>query len=256
SLRLAEIEPGQIAEFLVGLSEGGLAPRSQARCLSAVRGFLRHLLRERDIRHDPSQLAASPRLGRHLPKVLSPAEVVALLEAPRGERPVAIRDRAMLQTMYASGLRVSELISLELGDLELEEGYLAAWGKGRKRRLVPLGEVARDALRAYLRDVRPRWSRGAEGILFLSARGKGLTRQAFWKLVKKYALAAGVRQEVSPHSLRHSFATHLLLGGADLRVVQSLLGHADISTTQIYTHLTGDHLRSVHARYHPRGGEE
>ena len=177
----------------------------------------------------------------------------SLLSAPDTQRPIGVRDRAMLHVMYASGLRVSELVNLDLGDVNLDEGFLAVLGKGNKRRLVPLGAHARAALASYLSEVRPKWAKTSSRACFVTARGKPMTRQSFWAIVKKYARAAGITKSISPHKLRHSFATHLLAGGADLRSVQTMLGHADISTTQIYTHVSGDHLRKMHERYHPRG---
>jgi integrase/recombinase XerD len=165
-----------------------------------------------------------------------------------------VRDAAMLHTLYASGLRVSELVELRLADVDLRTGVLSALGKGKKRRIVPFGELARESLTGYLDGVRGRWARAREPCLFVTQRGTGMTRQAFWKNLKRYARVAGIRQRVSPHTLRHSFATHLLEGGADLRVVQTLLGHADLTTTQIYTHVSSEQLRNMHRRFHPRGG--
>ncbi|MFW5876602.1 MAG: site-specific tyrosine recombinase XerD [Myxococcota bacterium] len=242
-----------VAGYLVSLSEQGLGARSQARRLSAIRGLYRYLLSERHLKRDPTELVDGPRLSRRLPAVMSADEVRRLLEQPDPSTPRGLRDRAMLHTMYATGLRVSELCSLALGDVNLESGFLAAFGKGHKRRIVPLGAQARDAIVAYLGEVRGRWARQAEPGLFVTSRGRPMTRQGFWKLVKRYAAAAGITTPISPHKLRHSFATHLLIGGADLRAVQAMLGHADISTTQVYTHVTGDHLGRMHQRYHPRG---
>jgi len=242
-----------VARFLGSLAERGLAPRSQARALSAVRGFLRFLVDEKQLASDPSELLESPKLSRRLPGLLGPDEVLRLLAAPRGDGPRALRDRAMLHSMYAAGLRVSELVGLKLGELNLDAGFVTPFGKGDKRRLVPLGAVACASVARYLEDVRPRWATESESHVFLTSRRKPMTRQGFWKIVKKYAREAGVRATLKPHELRHSFATHLLQGGADLRAVQMMLGHADISTTQIYTHVTGDHLKRAHAKYHPRG---
>jgi integrase/recombinase XerD len=242
-----------VAGYLLSLSDAGQSARSQARRLSSLRGFFRYLVAERHVSRDPTELVDGPRLGRRLPGVLTVEEVARLLEAPPTGTPRGVRDRAMLQTMYAAGLRVSELCGLELGDVNLEAGFVAAFGKGRKRRVVPLGEVARDAIEAYLGQVRGRWAAEGERRLFVTHRGRGMTRQGFWKLIKRYAAGAGITKALSPHKLRHSFATHLLLGGADLRAVQTMLGHADIATTQIYTHVTGDHLAQAHAKYHPRG---
>ena len=252
-VRLSDAELVHVAGFLVHLAREGLAARSQARALSALRGLHAWLVREKLAVADPTELVDRPRLSQRLPQVLSVDEVRRLLEAPQGDKPNRIRDRAMLHTMYAAGLRVSELVSLDLNDLNLESGFLSAFGKGRKRRIVPVGEVARRRLARYLSEVRPKWARPASREVFLTSRGGPLTRQAFWKNVKKYAAAAGITKTVYPHELRHSFATHLLLGGADLRVVQTLLGHVDIATTQIYTHVTGERLHELLERHHPRG---
>ncbi len=242
-----------VLSFLVARSREGRAARSQARLLSAVRGFYRYLCRERVLRADPTELLDTPKLGRRLPSVLSREEVRRLLAAPQGEAPEAVRDRAMLTTMYAAGLRVSELVGLELADVNLEASFLRVRGKGAKERLVPLGGHAGEVLGLYLGEVRPGWSDGGERAVFLSRRRRRLTRQAFWQGVKRYAAAAGITKNVTPHQLRHSFATHLLLGGADLRAVQSMLGHADVATTQLYTHVGGERLAAVLQRHHPRG---
>ena len=251
--RLEDADATAVAGFLYALSRHGLSARSHARTLSALRGLHRHLVRERHLPDDPTALVDRPKLGKRLPAVLTEEEVLRLLAAPAGSKPRSIRDRAMLHVMYAAGLRVSELVGLDLNDLNLEVGFLVAHGKGDKRRIVPLGAPAQAALRRYLAEVRPGWAKPSSRAVFLTGRGKGMTRQGFWKLVKKYAAAAGITKNVSPHKLRHSFATHLLNGGADLRAVQSMLGHADIATTQVYTHVTGDRLRDVHERHHPRG---
>ncbi|MGB5813269.1 MAG: site-specific tyrosine recombinase XerD [Polyangiales bacterium] len=251
--RLPVVREVNVAAYLVSLSQLGLSARTQARALSAIRGFFRFLVQEGRHDRDPTELLEGPRLLRKLPDVLSHDEILRLLEAPVGDRPNRVRDRAMLHTMYAAGLRVTELVNLDLGDVNLAEGFVTALGKGNKRRIVPIGEHARVALRSYLADVRPRWARAASRACFVTSRGGPMTRQSFWALVKKYAVAAGITKQISPHKLRHSFATHLLAGGADLRAVQTMLGHADISTTQIYTHVSGEHLRAMHRRYHPRG---
>jgi integrase/recombinase XerD len=250
---LDEVDEARVAGYLVTLSQAGLSARTQARALSSIRGFFRFLVQERRQQLDPTELLEGPRLLRKLPDVLNRDEVLRLLNAPIGVKPNRIRDRAMLHTMYAAGLRVSELVNLDLADLHLEEGFVSALGKGNKRRLVPIGDHARSALAEYLTEVRPRWAKPASRACFVTSRGKPMTRQSFWSLVKRYARAAGITKPISPHKLRHSFATHLLSGGADLRSVQTMLGHVDISTTQIYTHVSGDHLRKMHERYHPRG---
>jgi integrase/recombinase XerD len=238
---------------LVELGSKGLAARSQARFLSSLRGFYRYLVQERLLEKSPLDLVDAPRLSRKLPSLLTRPEIERLLEVPNVTEPRGLRDSAMLFTMYAAGLRVSEVVELQLVDVDLRAGFVAAFGKGRKRRLVPIGEPARQAITAYLGQVRGRWAKPNEGCLFVTQRGHGMTRQAFWKALKIYGRAAGISKNLTPHMLRHSFATHLLQGGADLRVVQTLLGHTDIGTTQIYTHVTADHLRDMHRRYHPRG---
>ncbi len=253
NIALAKIDEGTVAGYLVSLSQKGLSARTQARALSAMRGFFRFLVQEGWHSRDPTELLEGPRLLRRLPDVLNRDEVLRLLQTPSGDKPNRVRDRAMLHTMYAAGLRVTELVDLDLGDVNLAEGFVSALGKGNKRRIVPIGEHARVAMAQYLSEVRPKWARPASRACFVTARGKAMTRQGFWRIVKKYARAAGISKDISPHKLRHSFATHLLAGGADLRSVQTMLGHADISTTQIYTHVTGDHLRKMHERYHPRG---
>jgi len=251
--QLEAVHTGTLAGYLVGLSRSGLSARSQARHLSSLRGLFKYLVSERHLRRDATELVDSPKLGARLPSVLSRQEVLVLLRTPDTATARGLRDAAMLQTMYAAGLRVSELVGLSLGDVNLEAGFLAAFGKGRKRRLVPIGDVARFAIAKWLAEGRGRWAAASEPALFVTHHGGPFTRQGFWKLVKRYAAAGGITKPISPHKLRHSFATHLLLGGADLRAVQTMLGHADISTTQIYTHVTGDHMQEQHERYHPRG---
>lgn len=244
--------PDHVSGFLVRLSKQGLAARSQARMLSAVRGLYRWLVREQTITRDPTELAPTPSRVKKLPVVMSEAEVRALLDAPDEATPMGLRDAAMLYTMYAAGLRVSELVKLELGAVHLDEGFVIAHGKGNKRRIVPIGVPARERIARYRAEVREQWANDGERAMFVTERGTSMTRQNFFERVRIYALAAGIRR-ISPHKLRHSFATHLLVGGADLRAVQMMLGHADITTTEVYTHLSRDHLASVHAKYHPRG---
>jgi integrase/recombinase XerD len=219
-----------------------------------LRRFYQHQLREGRLEVDPAARIESPRLGRRLPKSLSEAEVEALLLAPDERTALGQRDRAMLETLYATGLRVSELVSLELDRLNLRQGVVRVLGKGGKERLVPLGEEAHARLETYLADARPRLAGArASDALFITNRGAPMTRQAFWYSIKRYARRAGISSALSPHTLRHAFATHLLNHGADLRVVQMLLGHADISTTQIYTHVARQRLKELHALHHPRG---
>lgn len=253
AIAIEDVDAAAVSEWLVSLSQRKLSARSQARYLSALRGLFAYLIAERHVKNDPTDLVENPRLARRLPAVLTPDEVRRLLDAPDATTPRGVRDRAMLQTMYAAGLRVSELVTLELGDVNLEAGFLAAFGKGRKRRIVPIGRAARRAIEQYLAEVRGKWARQGARALFVTPRGGAMTRQAFWKLVKTYAAAAGITKSISPHKLRHSFATHLLINGADLRAVQTMLGHADIATTQVYTHVTGKHLQQMHGKYHPRG---
>jgi integrase/recombinase XerD len=248
-----QVDEMQVAGHLVTLSHAGLSARTQARALSSIRGFFRFLVQEGRHTVDPTELLEGPHLLRKLPDVLNRDEILRLLAAPVGTKPNRVRDRAMLHTMYAAGLRVTELVDLDLNDVNLEEGFISALGKGNKRRIIPIGAHARAAISQYLAEVRSRWARPSSRACFVTARGKAMTRQGFWSLVKRYARAAGITKPISPHKLRHSFATHLLAGGADLRSVQTMLGHADISTTQIYTHVSGDHLRKMHERYHPRG---
>jgi integrase/recombinase XerD len=247
-----EVDPGVIAELLVRNVKTGFGARSSARQLSALRGFFKFLVREKVIAADPTQLVDRPKLGRKLPKVISEEEITRLLETPDLSKPRGVRDAAMIYLMYASGLRVSELVSLKIGDVDTKAGLVSALGKGGKRRLVPVGLAALDRIDAYVRDVRSVVARPDETTLFVSPRGGPLTRQGFWKILKGHALAAGIRAPISPHKLRHSFATHLLRHGADLRAVQAMLGHADLGTTEIYTRVAQDHVRAAHARAHPR----
>ncbi|MDT8441323.1 MAG: site-specific tyrosine recombinase XerD [Desulfuromonadales bacterium] len=246
--------PALVLRFLADLKQEGLGARSRARVLVALRTFHKFLVAEKLVAHNPTSLVAAPKNLTSLPHTLSPAEVETLLASPVGGEPLDRRDRAMLEILYATGLRVSELVTLKLSDLQLDVGYLTAFGKRNKQRIVPLGETAVAALRAYLAEARPLLDKThAAPYVFLNRSGAGLTRQGFWKMIKRRARQAGIRRNLSPHTLRHSFATHLLENGADLRSVQAMLGHADISTTQIYTHVTRERLRQLHARHHPRG---
>jgi len=250
--RSTDITTSAVSSFLVRLGRDGLGPRSAARHLSAVRGFCRHLVHERVLVEDPCELIDRPKLGRRLPQVLTVQEVLRLLDAPDIAHPRGRRDRAMLQVMYAAGLRVSELCGLTVADVDRRRGVVAAFGKGQKRRLVPIGDVALGALDLYLTDRAVHRRAAKSSVLFLAPSGKALTRQAFWKRVLLYARAAGISKPTSPHKLRHSFATHLLEHGADLRSVQTMLGHADISTTEVYTHVVTEHVRRQYRRAHPR----
>ena len=233
------------------LLRAGKAPRTQRRALASLRGFYAHLLARGERADNPAENLLAPRRLRQLPKVLSEAEVEALLAAPDVDKPLGVRDRAMLELLYATGLRVSELVGLTLAQLRLDEGFLVTFGKGSKERIVPVGEQAERWLRRYLGEVRGGLVTARVPQVFLNRRGVAMTRQGFWKILKAHGVTAGIR-ELSPHVLRHSFATHLLEHGADLRAVQMMLGHADISTTQIYTHIHQQRLRSLYDRFHPR----
>jgi integrase/recombinase XerD len=250
---LAEADTELVASFVASLKDRGVGGRSQARYLSALRGLFRYLRSEHILEVDPTELLSSPKRRAPLPVVLTAEEVERLLASPGVATAAAKRDTAMLYTMYACGLRVSELVGLKLRNVALEHALITVVGKGDKQRMIPIGEAAIQRLVTYLEEARGAWADPEEDSVFVTSRGSKMTRQAFWKLVRRHAVNAGITQRLSPHKLRHSFATHLLERGADLRAVQSLLGHADIGTTQVYTHVTRDRLREVHARYHPRG---
>jgi integrase/recombinase XerD len=242
-----------LREYVYHLKDLGLAPASIRRNVSAVRSYFRFLLGEGYVVRDPSERLETPKRWRTLPEVLTVADIERLLAAPTLDEPLAFRDRALLELAYGAGLRVSEWITLGMRDLLLEDSLVRVFGKGSKERLVPIGRTAVGAIAVYLRELRPRLERGqGKGVLFLNARGTPMTRMGAWKILRKYVERAGLEKRVTPHTLRHSFATHLLEGGADLRAVQEMLGHADISTTQIYTHVDREYLRSVHRQYHPR----
>lgn len=243
-----------VTAHLQSLRRKGLSPSSVARNFSAIRSFHRFLISEGRSQEDSTEHLRAPRLWKRLPSVLHQSEVERLLQQPDIHTPGGIRDRAMLELMYAAGLRVSELLALKTSNLLLEARFIRVLGKGLRERVIPVGREAVRWLERYLRQVRPRLARGASGeFIFLNLRGTRLSRMGFWKILKKYAQAANLRKQVSPHTLRHSFATHLLEGGADLRAVQEMLGHADISTTQIYTHVDREYLKEVHRTFHPRG---
>ncbi len=245
--------PRQLRAFVYHLQDLGLAPSSVRRTVSAVRTYYRFLLDDGHVARDPSERLETPARWRTLPGVLSVADVERLLAAPTVDQPLAFRDRAMLELAYGAGLRVGEWITLGVRDLLFEDQIVRVFGKGSKERLVPVGRSAVGAAAVYVRELRPRLDRGAsKGVLFLNARGEPLTRMGAWKILRKHVDAAGIRAPVTPHTLRHTFATHLLEGGADLRAVQEMLGHASIATTQIYTHVDREYLRSVHRQYHPR----
>ncbi len=243
-----------LQDYLQQRAIDGAKPRSMARMLSTMRRFYRYLLRERVLQEDPSARIDPPRLGRALPGSLTEQEVEALLGAPDTTTARGLRDRTMLEVLYAAGLRVSELTGLVLGQVNLQQGVVKVMGKGSKERLVPLGEEAQSWLERYLREARGLLLGTVQtDVLFPGNRATAITRQAFWQHIKRYALEAGIHKPLSPHTLRHAFATHLLNHGADLRVVQLLLGHSNLSTTQIYTHVASERLKSLHAAHHPRG---
>jgi integrase/recombinase XerD len=248
------ISPDMVTGHLMRLRQHGLAASSVARHLSAIRSFHHFLVMEDRSSTDPTEYLNAPRQWKRLPDVLHQNEIEKLMAQPDTSTPAGIRDRAMLELMYAAGLRVSELLSLKLSDLLLELKYIRVMGKGQKERVVPVGDQAVCWVQRYREEVRPALADPlSDEVLFLNLRGRGLSRMGFWKILKKYVDRTGIRTPVSPHTLRHSFATHLLEGGADLRAVQEMLGHADISTTQIYTHVDREYLKEVHRTFHPRG---
>jgi integrase/recombinase XerD len=246
---------GKIREFLLLLRNEGLSASSIARSLSSVKSFFRYLCEDKQLKTNPAEILETPRKWRKLPDVLSLADVDKLLRCPDQDTPLGIRNQAMLEVLYATGMRVSELISVKGHNLDLVSGCLRTMGKGSKERIVPIGMVARKSLDDYLLNSRPVLVKGQKREeLFLTRRGKAMTRQGFWKLLKGYVLQSNIKSSVSPHTLRHAFATHLLERGADLRSVQQMLGHADISTTQIYTHILEKRMLEVHDQFHPRAG--
>lgn len=251
---LLDATNSSLQAYLGARLEQGVSPRSSARFLSCVRSFYHYLLREGRVSVDPTLDVESPRLGRSLPKALSEAEVDRLLQAPDAGKALELRDRTMLELLYACGLRVTELTSLQLSQLSLNQGVVRVFGKGNKERLVPVGEEALRWLQRYMAGTRAELLNGVPSdVLFPSRRGTQMTRQTFWYRIKIYAQRAGIRKHLSPHTLRHAFATHLLNHGADLRVVQMLLGHSDLSTTQIYTHVAQQRMQELHRQHHPRG---
>jgi integrase/recombinase XerD len=251
---LDAVLPGDIEAYLAWRFSRRTQPRSAARYTSTLKRFYRYLLRDKLIAADPTLNLDSPKLPRTLPKTLTEADVESLLDSADAGTPLGLRDRAMLETLYATGLRVSELVGLKLTALNLNDGVLRVTGKGNKDRLVPLGEEAVQWLQRYVTNARPQLlEKQLSDAVFVTSRGGGMTRQAFWYLIKRRAHAAGITRPLSPHTLRHAFATHLLNHGADLRVVQMLLGHSDISTTQIYTHVARERMKQLHAQHHPRG---
>jgi integrase/recombinase XerD len=251
--RPEDVTGALLREFVYALKDIGLAPATIRRQISALRTYYRFLVGEGHAVRDPSERLESPRQWRRLPTVLSVPEIERLLAAPNTDEPLAIRDRALLEFAYATGARVSELVGLGLQDVLYEDGLARIFGKGGKQRIVPVGRRALGALALYVREIRPRFDHGkGRGIVFLNARGTPLSRVSAWTIIRRAARHAGITKRVSPHTLRHTFATHLLEGGADLRAVQEMLGHADLATTQLYTHVDRDYLRAVHKTYHPR----
>jgi integrase/recombinase XerD len=252
--RLVDATHGELLGYLAHRFAVGARPSSSARSLSSLKRFYQYALRQGMIAVDPTLNVDAPKRARALPKTLTEEEVERLLGAPSADDALGVRDKTMLELLYATGLRVSELVSLRLGQLSQDMGVVRILGKGSKERLVPVGEVALDWARKYAGDARTALlGERLSDALFVTSRGAAMTRQAFWHLIKRYALRAGISKPISPHTLRHAFATHLLNHGADLRVVQMLLGHADISTTQIYTHVARERMKQLHARHHPRG---
>lgn len=252
-LEVGRVGANEMTNYLLTLRQEGLGPRSRARRLSALRGFYRFLLQEGRIGQNPTEYLEAPRPPRRLPRTLSLEETAALVESPPTGNPVGLRDRTLLELLYATGMRASECLALRLEDVNLSAGYAVCTGKGSRQRLVPVGAQAVYWVKAYLRTARSSFvKRSDPGTLFLNRAGRPLSRQGLWGIIKKAARRAGVRAVVSPHTLRHSFASHLLERGADLRSIQAMLGHADISTTQIYTHLPSSAVRDMYRRYHPR----
>jgi integrase/recombinase XerD len=249
------VSEDHINKFLALLHQEMLSPRSMARTISTIRGFHRYLLGEEEVKDDPTQIIDTPKQEKNLPDVLSIFEVDEILKQPDTSSRLGIRDRAMLETLYATGIRVSELVDLKKSNLMIEDGLILVYGKGSKERLVPIGRSARQWIEEYQKQSRVHLAKTgkSQDVLFLNVRGTKLTRDMIRKLVEKYSMAAGIGKKVHPHTFRHSFATHLLEGGADLRAVQEMLGHADISTTQIYTHIDREYLKEVHRTFHPRG---
>ena len=251
---LLEVTRQDILAYLADAFSQSKKPRTSARLLSTLKRLYQFLLREGSVKEDPTLKIRSPKIPKNIPQSLIEIDVDKILEAPNTDSPMGIRDRAMLEVLYGSGLRVSELVSIRMNQINLSEGVIRVVGKGSKERVIPIGEPARDWVGKYLEISRPViLGRGISDTLFVTNRHQGMSRQAFWNLIRKYVFVAGVKKKVSPHTLRHAFATHLLNHGADLRVVQLLLGHANVSTTQIYTHVAKERLKSLHEKHHPRG---
>lgn len=252
-MALLQADNDALIEFMVQRKSAGVSDKSSARWLSTLRGFYRYMIFNQRLVDDPTQKLEHPKLGRSLPSSLSPTQVEALLAAPDVTNALGLRDRTMLEVLYASGLRITELVTLELANVNQRQGVVRVIGKGNKERLVPTGENALDWLSRYLRDARLSLLPAGGSVLFPSRLGRVMTRQTFWHAIKKYALQAGIQKNISPHTLRHAFATHLVDNGADLRAVQMMLGHSDLSTTQIYTHVAQQRLKELVQEHHPRG---
>ena len=255
--KVESVTTADIRDFLISLKEQGLSVASVARSLSSIKSFFKYLCQDKKFQDNPAEILEAPKCWRKLPDVLSSEDVDNLLKSPDLESVLGLRDKAMLEILYASGLRVSELISLQVSQLDMQVGYLRTLGKGSKERIVPIGAMAKRGVENYILNSRPalissRKDGGKPEELFVTRRGRGMTRQGFWKLLKGYVTQANIRANVSPHTLRHAFATHLLERGADLRSVQQMLGHSDISTTQIYTHILGKRMLEIHQQFHPR----
>ena len=250
---ISDADTSAILKHLISLRNSGVGAKSRARHLVTIRGFYRFLVEEKVIKNDPTRIIDLPKSGLKLPDVLSFKEVERVLNTPDINKPIGARDAAMIELLYAAGLRVSELVNLKVQDVNLEACFVRVFGKGSKERVVPIGLYAKEKIDSYIKTFRPRLLKNiASPYLFVARAGKPMTRQGFWKLLRKYGQKAGIIRKIKPHSLRHSFASHLLEGGADLRSVQIMLGHVDISTTQIYTHVAREHLKKIHEKFHPR----
>ncbi len=250
---ISDVKYRHIADFLTHSKEKGFTATTIVRSIVSIKQFFKYLIVEKLIAEDPASQIKTPKMKKSIPGVISLDDVETLLGAPDESTPEGLRDSAMIEVLYATGIRVSELIGLKLNDVNFDHGYVIVYGKGSKERIVPLGEAAREKLQNYLMEARPLILKSKEAkALFVTRRGSGMTRQGFWKLIKNYGLKAGISKKISPHTLRHSFATHLLERGADLRTIQIMLGHSDISTTQIYTHVESERLKEIHKKYHPR----
>jgi len=252
--RIEKVDTPIIIQHLMGLRHVGLGQRSRARHLVTLRGFFKFLVQEKIIPVDPTRRVELPKSILKLPDTLSVEEITRVLNAPDTDTPRGVRNAAMIELLYAAGLRVSELVTLQVQDVNLEAGFVRVFGKGSRERMVPIGEYARRKIDVYIHEARPLLlHKHISKYLFVARAGKPMTRQGFWKLLKQYVKKTGIQKSITPHTLRHSFASHLLEGGADLRVIQEMLGHVDISTTQIYTHVAREYLKSMHEKYHPRG---